>query len=363
MRLFQNYGGFPAYFSHRRQGRKEDAAFMSEVARYLDSRYGAVHTLAPVLNGEDTAFFTYGDDEALQRAWAREIGMGANVDLTEILIAQVEHQCTEVFYNLDPVRYGSDFVRRLPGCVKKAVAWRAAPSPEADFGAYDLVVSNFPSILKGYEERGWKAAYFSPSHDPAMDEYAKNDDRPIDVLFVGGYSRHHMRRAAVLEAVARLKDRYRIKFCLACSQFTRLAESPLARLVPLGKYRRPRDIRSVAEEPVYGRDLYALISRSKIVLNGAIDMSGYERGNMRCFEAMGCRSLLLSDEGVYPEGMVAGKTMMTYRSSGDVVAQVEELLRAPHTIAGIADEGYKMIASRYSKERQWSEFKRLVGNI
>jgi hypothetical protein len=363
VRLFQNFGGLPAYLSQRRQGDKGVAAFKTEVARYLDTRYGAVHMLAPLLKGEDTAFFTYGDDEALQRAWAREMGMLANIDLAEILIAQVEHHRTEVFYNLDPMRYGSDFVRRLPGCVKKSIAWRAAPSREADFSAYDLVVSNFPSILRGYEQRGWKAAHFSPSHDPAMDEYATHDDRPIDVLFVGGYSRHHMRRAKVLEAVAGLRDRYRIKFCLACSRATRLAESPLGYLAPLGKYRRPRDIRSVAGEPVYGRDLYTLISRSKIVLNGAIDMSGHERGNMRCFEAMGCRSLLLSDDGAYPEGMIAGQTMITYRSSDDVVAQVEELLRAPHAMTAIADEGYKMVACRYSKERQWSEFKRLVGNI
>jgi len=289
--------------------------------------------------------------------------MTAKAGLAEILLAQIEDHRTEGFYNLDPMRYGSDFVRRLPGCVKKSIAWRAAPSPGADLGAYDLVVSNFPSILKGYEERGWKTAYFSPAHDPDMNEYASNDDRPIDVLFVGGYSRHHMRRAEILEAVASLSDRYLIKFCLACSRFTRLAESPLARLAPLGKYRRPREIRSVAEEPVYGRDLYALISRSKIVLNGAIDMSGEERGNMRCFEAMGCRSALLSDEGVYPEGMVAGKTMMTYRSSSDVVARVEELLQKPSNVADIADAGHRMSASKYSKEKQWNAFQSLVSNL
>jgi hypothetical protein len=46
-----------------------------------------------------------------------------------------------------------------------------------------------------------------------------------------------------------------------------------------------------------------LIGSSKIVRSGAIDMAGADRGNMRCFEAMGCGALLLSDEGNYPEGM------------------------------------------------------------
>ncbi len=129
MRLFQNYGGFPAYFSQRWQDRKGTVTFKSEITRYLDSCYGGIHLLAPVLKGDDTAFFTYGDDEALQRTWAREMGMSTKMELADILLAQIELHRTEVFYNLDPMRYGSDFVRRLPECVKKTVAWRAAPSP------------------------------------------------------------------------------------------------------------------------------------------------------------------------------------------------------------------------------------------
>ena len=51
------------------------------------------------------------------------------------------------------------------------------------------------------------------------------------------------------------------------------------------------------------------------MLNGAIDMAGPDRGNMRCFEAMGCGALLVSDVGNYPVGMEAGVTMETYASS------------------------------------------------
>jgi len=317
--------------------------------------------LKPVLDGEEVAFFTNGDDEIMQRAWAREAGLPPSVSLEEILLAQIEAHRTEVFYNLDPMRYGSDFIRRLPGCVKKSIAWRAAPSPGGDFSAYDLVVCNFPGILKTYQDRGWKTAYLSPAHDPVMNEYAVAVDRPIDVLFVGGYTRHHMQRAAVLEAIAGLRNKYRIQFCLACSRFTRLAESPLGYFAPLGKYRRPQSIRSVAAPQAYGRDLYGLISQSKIVLNGAIDMSGNERGNMRCFETMGCRTLLLSDEGVYPEGMISGETLVTYSSPSDAVSKTEELLKEPETTRSIADAGFRMLSSRYSKEKQWSDFERIVG--
>jgi Glycosyl transferases group 1 len=363
MRLFQNSGTNPSYYSRQSQRPQSAGAFKVQVARFLEDRYGALHVLAPVLNGDDTAFFTNGDDEVLQRTWAREMGMPAKAIQEDILLAQIEAHRTEVFYNLDPMRYGNDFVSRLPGCVRRTVAWRAAPSAGVDLGGYDLVVCNFPSILRTYQQRGWQAAYFAPAHDPVMDEYAGNNDRPIDVLFVGGYSRHHTRRAAVLEAVAGLRTRYRVEFYLARSRFTRLAESPVGFLAPVGKYRRPRNVRAVSREPVFGRDLYALISQSKIVLNGAVDMAGEDRGNMRCFESMGCRSLLLSDEGVYPEGMAEGKTLVTYRSSTDVVKKLDKLLQAPRVMTSIADAGHNMIAHRYSKEQQWRAFEVIASNV
>ena len=359
MRLFQNSGIYPAYIPRLRRLTQGASTFQAQVQVFLNDRYGAPHFLLPILDGDDTAFFTNGDDEVLQRTWAREQGMPSRVSLQDILLAQIESHRTEVFYNMDPLRYGSDFVRKLPGCVRKAVAWRAAPSPGADFAAYDLVVCNFPSILKSYEERGWKAAYFSPAHDPEMDSYAANTDRPIDVLFVGGYSRHHRRRAAVLEAVARLRERYRIEFCLDRSRLTRLAESPMGRLAPLGKHRRPRDIRAVTYEPVFGRDMYKLLSRSKIVLNGTVDMAGEDRGNMRCFEAMGCGALLVSDRGNYPEGMADGDTLLTYLDAMDAISKIEEILIDDAKRTPLSDRGHRMIKSRYSKEEQWRQFQML----
>ena len=42
---------------------------------FLDDRFGALHFLQPVLDGDPDAFFTNGDDDILQRQWARENGM------------------------------------------------------------------------------------------------------------------------------------------------------------------------------------------------------------------------------------------------------------------------------------------------
>jgi hypothetical protein len=360
MRLFQNSGLYPAYVSRLRGLTQDCDSFASQIDAFLGDRFGACHFLKPVLDRETAAFFTNGDDEQLQRRWAQEQGMRSKVSLASILLAQIESHRTEVFYNLDPMRYQSDFVRSLPGCVKKAIAWRAAPSPGADFSAYDLVVCNFPSILEGYRQRGWHAEYFSPAHDPEMDSYAAKTDRPIDVLFVGGYSRHHRKRAVVLEAVSSLRDKLNIVFCLDRSRLTRLAESPIGCFLPLASHCRPADIRAVSHAPVFGRELYTMISQAKIVLNGAVDMAGRDRGNMRCFEAMGCGSLLLSDEGNYPASMVAGDNLVTYSTPNIALDLISQLLKSEDQRSGISVAGNAMISEKYSKALQWERFVNLT---
>lgn len=362
MRLFQNSGIYPAYLPRLRELTRNCTSFETLVATFLADRYGAAHFLQPVLERDSAAFFTNADDEVLQRQWANEKGLAANASLETILLAQIEHHRTEVFYNMDPMRYGSDFVRKLPGCVRKSIAWRAAPSPGADFSAYDLIICNFPSILESYRQRGWRGQYFFPAHDPEMDTYAANTERPIDVLFVGGYSRHHKRRAEVLEAVAGLRQSGRVVFHLDRSRLTRLAESPVGYLLPLAGHRRPKDIRTVSEGPVFGRDLYAAISRAKIVLNGAVDMAGNDRGNMRCFEAMGCGALMVSDEGNYPIGMVNEVTMLTYGDARQGVSVIANALQEPNRLNALAANGLNTLRESYSKKRQWQAFLNLLDN-
>jgi hypothetical protein len=280
----------------------------------------------------------------------------------DILCAQIEHHRADVFYNLDPVRYPSAFVRRLPECVKTTLCWRAAPSGQADLTAYGAVLGNFPTILEAWRRKGCRAEWFCPAIDPVMSEYG-HDERRIDVLFVGGYSRHHSERAKILERVATLATTCHVVFCLDMSRLTLVAESALGWLLPLRKHRRPAPIAKIAKPPKFGRRLYELIGAAKIVLNGAIDMAGRDRGNMRCFEAIGCGALLLSDAGIYPEGMVQDETMLIYENPENCVKQIARCLSDWPSFQGVAKNGRNRIGGIYSKERQWTLFEAIVGRL
>jgi hypothetical protein len=362
MRLFQNSGLYPSYLAHLNRLAAEASGFEERRRIFLEDRFGALHFLKPVLDQASEAFFTNGDDETLQRHWAREQGLPGKPTLEVILLAQIEHHRTEIFYNLDPVRYPSAFVGKLPGCVRKTFCWRAAPSGNADLTAYGAVLGNFPSILESWRQRGCRAELFFPALDPLMDKYG-HGERTIDVLFVGGYSRHHTARARTLEHVARLADTCRIVYCLDASRLTKLAESAIGAWLPLQKHRRPDSIAKIAKPPVFGRQFYELIGSSKIVLNGAIDMAGTDRGNMRCFEAMGCGALLVSDAGGYPDGMQPGVTIETYESPEQATEIISNCLQDWPKSAEIARQARNRVSQAYSKASQWKHFADLVARI
>jgi len=354
MRLFQNVGLSRSFRAHRPHNKFE--RFSAGIAEFFETRYGALHFLSPVMTGDPSAFLTTGDDEELQLAWAREHGFPTD-SLENILRAQIEHHRTEVFYNLDPITYGSDFVRKLPGCVRKSICWRGVPSGNPDLTGYDLVVCNFPTILAHWRQSGCKTAYFSPAHDPVMDRYAASV-RNLDLVFIGGFSRHHAKRSISLRAAASIPG-IRARYHLEDSRLTRLANH-FPFIPGLGTYRHPKEIRAVSVGPIYGRDLYQALAGAEIVLNGAVDTTGEDRGNMRCFEAAGCGALLLSDAGLYPDGFVDGETMVTYASPDQIPELIKRLLDDPARMHAIAGAGNAMVRARYSKQRQWERFQELL---
>ena len=361
MRLFQNTGVSRSYAPRQARLQVGAKGFSGRIAAILEDRYGASHILQPVYQGDSGTFFTSGDDQDLQRAWGAEHGLPPGASLADLLLAQIEEHRTEVFYNLDPFRYDAAFIRRLPACVRVCIAWRAAPG-DIDFAGYHRVVSNFPSIRAAYERQGVATAELFPSHDPVLDDYAGEGDRDIDILFVGGFSRHHLRRRRLLEAVAALAGQRKVVFHLDRSRFAALAASPLGWFGPLAALRQPDAIRRIATAPVFGRDMYRQLGRSRIVFNAAIDMAGPDRGNMRCFEALGARSALLTDAGDYPDGMEDDRTLLIYDDVESLVRQVERALDGDLWRV-IGRRGGEMVRETYSKARQFQRFEEIVGGV
>ena len=314
------------------------------------------HVLIPPKNSGDEVILRNFRFDYAQRKWADERGMPKSTNSEAIALAQIEESGAEIFYNHNWQLMSKDFVARLPGCVRYKVAWHGAPSPNLFCNQYDLVLSNWPSLNKIYIEQGARRVeYFTPSHDHEAEKF-HTDNRDIDVLFVGSYSRSHNNRAKLLEQIAELDDELKLQIHLQNSKFTPLAETPLGLFGPLKQVRRGKKLRRIARDPVFGLDLYRLMGRSKIVVNMAINYGGSDRGNMRCFETLSCGAALVSDEGNYPSGFLESKNFISYKDNAEAIKSIRELVADEPRLQQLASEGLKMVNSTYSAVKQWNHF-------
>lgn len=356
MKVFQFHSFYADYLS-RFYGKNPQilkATYAETISALLADRYHSIHILSPVYSKSTNARFTVGNDKILQEKWAVEHGLKSR-QLSDILLAQIEEFRPDVVYSLDPVRFGSTFLRRLPGCVKLTVCWFAAMGRHEGVAAHNLRICNFPSFLKEWHSVGLRSAYFSPSWDPVM---PRRDFglRPIDVSFVGQYSHYHKKRNKILEEVCEAFPDRTLRFALLHPRWRRISERRFLNRIPTFIPSLPKKLRRVSTDPVYGVDLYNLFSESKIVLNAAIDLAGDDRGNMRCFEAMGCGAALLSDDGVYPGEMPAGKVLRCFRSSEDAISAIREMLDNSSVTAELAENGLDCMKRHFSKDDQWAKF-------
>jgi hypothetical protein len=207
-------------------------------------------------------------------------------------------------------------------------------------------------------EQGLPRGIFCPRSRPELDQYVDQQHEELDLVFVGGFSRYHSRRSAALQAAA-LTPEITARFYLEDGRLTRLA-NVMPWMFGLKRHSHPPEIRAVRSGPVYGRDLYRALAGARIVFNGAVDMAGRDRGNMRCFEATGAGTLLLTDAGNYPSGFVDGETMLTYSSPEEIPAIIKNILRNPERSKTIARAGHEMVKDTYSKAKQWLLFQELA---
>ena len=321
------------------------------------------HMLEPAMKGGADGFLTSTADAAMQRAWAIENGLSPRTHPHDVLLAQIEQFKPDVLYTHGSGYFPNHVRSALKSRVKVAVSWKAPPDFSDSLIGFDLAVNNFPSSFARYEAMGVKMGWFSPSFDPAMEPECDQTERSIDVVFVGGYSRHHRNRARMLEQVAKLSERFSVRLALSFDKATRLANTPVGLLPPLSRFRAPSIVRQVAVPPLFGRDMYRLFSSAKILVNTAIDVAGNDRGNIRCFEALGCGALMLSDEGLYPPGMEHGKTMATYRDSNAIPSLIEHWLNDEVGRARVAANGQALLRSDYGKPQSWKRFQALVARF
>jgi spore maturation protein CgeB len=164
-----------------------------------------------------------------------------------------------------------------------------------------------------------------------------------------------------LNLVIKYSDRLNIEIYINKSRLTKLTDHIWLPKIIENKFKISSDLNKALRPPVFGREAYEIFGNSKIIFNAGVDMSGGEKGNMRCFESLGCGALLLSDYGAYPDGMVNGLTIKTYKNKIELKNFLDAIIGGEwQKYKEVSVRGHEMLKEIYSKEIQLEKFKDLI---
>jgi spore maturation protein CgeB len=313
------------------------------------------------------SYDVYPNNEYMQKAWARENGVRVEADwrwefrlrrgivpwisrikdrrwFYDILAAQIRYYKPAVLLNQAMDTLSSRFFQEMKPHVGLLIGEHAAsPLPDGeDFSCYDLVISSFPPTVEHFRRKGIPTEFnrlgFWPEHLSGMD----GEERPFDITFIGNFHRIHSSRVALLEAL--------------CSHFPQLKvwAPGVDHLAP------GSPIRNCYQGPAWGREMYTVMSRSKIALNHHGDILPYAN-NCRLYEATGMGALLVTDwkENLH-EMFEPGREVVAYHSPEECAELVQYYLRHDAERQAIAHAGQRRTLQEHTYVRRVRE---LVDNI
>lgn len=239
------------------------------------------------------------------------------------LLRQVQKLRPDVVYvhdiNLLPPR----LVRELGRHAGLVVGEHASPlPPRAYVTAYDLIVSALPSIVDLARSWGVDSEWIPLGFDDHWTTVGPASARPIDAIFVGSFTRLQPTTAPLLQAVAAAVPGLQI---YGQADQKVLDETGLA---------------SFHHGPAWGRGMFELLGRSKVVVNRHGSIAGDYAVNMRMYEATGSGAALVTESrSNLADLFEPGVEVAPYDTIADAAALVAELLADPARLDAMAAAG------------------------
>jgi glycosyltransferase involved in cell wall biosynthesis len=281
----------------------------------------------------------------IQAKWANEnnVKYSENNWQKEILAAQIKKFKPDVIYTGNYVFFNKEMKSYLPK-VNLYALWNASPMQEGiDLSHFDVGLSFNEVYHRHLQKRGVKSVEYNSFYiDPEIKNRLNSMFLPkdIDIAFVGRYSPMFKARNKFLyDVYMNFKREYNIQYYL-------LTTSRLRGLIPM----LPWKLLKAYNKPVFLEDMFKVFARSKIVLNTHSNITGFGKGNMRVFEALGSGSFMLTDNGIYPTHLIPGEDFVAYKSNEDMIEKIDYYLKHDKEREDIALNGYNKIAKYYSTD-------------
>jgi spore maturation protein CgeB len=261
-----------------------------------------------------------------------------------VLAAQIEEMKPDVILNQELSYIRTRCLDRIAPRAAKIVGQCASALPIGEnFKRYDLLISSLPNFVEFFQSEGARAALSPLAFDArVLQSMGQPAARDIDVSFVGSLSADHRARVVLIEALARELP-------------LKVWGSGVDELPPSSA------IRACFQGEAWGREMYGVLSRSRITINQHIDLADGFSNNMRLYEATGCGALMIVDRGRNLQSIFEpDKEVITYRSAEECVAAVRRALSAPAAAAEVAAAGQRRTLSEHSYIRRAAELSQIL---
>jgi hypothetical protein len=236
------------------------------------------------------------------------------------LAAQVRFYRPDALLLLDIGALGS-FLRDLRAGVRLLIGQQAA-MPLAEPGAWsscDLVLSSFQPTVDWLRQRGARAELLRLGFDETVLQRVPPATRDLPLTFIGSFAAVHSTRLQLLQSLSR--------------------EFPLDVWTPMPPADLPEPLRGRCRGTVWGREMFAILSRSRITLNEHGAIPAYAN-NARLYEATGMGALLITDwKPNLPELFEPGREVVAYRDARECAERLRYYLDHPAEAEAIARAG------------------------
>lgn len=317
----------------------------------------------------------------LQKAWAKENNFVFSDDRwqVEIILEQLRRSGAEVLFTNEAwfQHFSSNQLRELYPHLFIIGYDGTAIISEKVFGGCDLMVANTEHALNYYHNKGKKIYLFKLGFEAStLDKihFDANCERPYDVTFVGGVGiakNSHGRRVELLNYLSR-----HIKLNLFLMEPS--IKELIANWVGLIKKRNPlcdhvelmrnvvrlRRVHRINAGPIFGKEMYSALAKSKIALNVHIESTADYAANFRLFEATGVGCCLLTDwKSNISDVFEVDKEVVIYRSFEECLEKIRHLLSHEEERKLIAANGFKRTHKDHTLQPQVEKFGELLFSL
>lgn len=240
----------------------------------------------------------------------------------DVFLEQVKYYKPEVVYMHHLGLLQEKQLTQIKKHCKLLVGQIASPLPNSNLlHKFDLIVTSMPHFVKKLRKNGISSEYLKWAFEKSIPKTISKNERIYDVSYVGAFSPHHSEGNKILETLAK-----KIKV-----EFWGYAENFLSLLSPIKK---------TFNGQAWGKDMYTIFSKSKIVINRHINVAGNYANNMRLYEATGMGALLITDfKKNISDFFKDGKEIITYKNSDDLIKKVKYYINNEEERIKIAKAG------------------------